>query len=79
MSGKRHAHVLRAIGNLLPQLPEDHQRNSGLMVPVVQIGCGATRRDPACRITRDTLLAMGFTGKKALALKLAHVDALAAE
>jgi len=43
----------------------------------VDTGNGATRESPAYNLTRDgfTLLAMGFTGKKALAFKLAYIDA----
>jgi phage regulator Rha-like protein len=38
---------------------------------------GVIRKDPAYRLTRDgfTLLAMGFTGKRALQFKLAYIDA----
>lgn len=75
--GKRHDDILRAIRNLLPQLDTDLARNFAEMVIEVEIGSGATRKDPAYRLTRDgfTLLAMGFTGKKALAFKLAYIDA----
>ena len=75
--GKRHDDILRAIRNLLPQLDTDHARNFAEMVIEVEIGSGATRKDPAYRLTRDgfTLLAMGFTGKKALVFKLAYIDA----
>lgn len=75
--GKRHDAVLRDIRNLITELPSDHAHNFVEMVVTVQIGSGATRNDPAYRITRDgfTLLAMGFTGKKALAFKLAYIDA----
>lgn len=75
--GKRHDDILRSIRNLLPQLDTDHARNFAEMVIEVEIGSGATRKDPAYRLTRDgfTLLAMGFTGKKALAFKLAYIDA----
>lgn len=80
--GKRHDDVLRAIRNLLPQLNADHARNFAEMVIEVEI-TGARnfaetcRKSPAYRLTRDgfTLLAMGFTGKKALAFKLAYIDA----
>jgi len=75
--GKRHNDVLRAIQNLLPQLPPEHLRNFAQMVIDVEIGSGATRKSPAYKITRDgfTLLAIGFTGKRALAFKLAYIDA----
>lgn len=74
-----HDEVLRRIRNLLAQLPDDyclrnfaeieHERPSPLN--------GAPIKSPAYRITRDgfTLLAMGFTGKRALQFKLAYIDA----
>ncbi|MBB2775710.1 UNVERIFIED_ORG: Rha family phage regulatory protein [Comamonas terrigena] len=75
--GKQHYNVLRDIDNLRAQLDEDHALNFEEMVIEVEIGNGATRKDRAYRLTRDgfTLLAMGFTGKKALAFKLAYIDA----
>lgn len=64
----------------------EHQPNFGLMFPgglfepmTVEIGLGngAVRRDPAYSVSRDgfALLAMGFTGKQALAFKLAYISA----
>jgi len=75
--GKQHKHVLAAIEKLLPELPVDHQPNFRQMVVTVEIGSGATRDSKAYHLTRDgfTLLAMGFTGKKALAFKLAYIEA----
>lgn len=75
--GKQHYNVLRDIDNLRAQLDADHALNFEEMVLEVEIGSGATRKDRAYRLTRDgfTLLAMGFTGKKALAFKLAYIDA----
>lgn len=75
--GKRHDVVLRAIRSLVAQLPGDHVHNFVEMIVEVDIGKGATRPDPAYRITRDgfTLLAMGFTGARALEFKLAYLDA----
>ena len=74
--GKAHAKVMRDIRNLLDGMPEKHKANFGLMQVDVEIGNGATRKDPAYRMTRDgfTLLAMGFTGKEALQWKLAYID-----
>lgn len=52
--GKRHTHVLRAIRELLDQLPvDDHALNFEPMIVEVDIAKGATRRDPAYRISRD--------------------------
>lgn len=75
--GKRHDRVLEAIRNLLTVLPPDHVPNFREMTHSVAIGKGGTRQDPAYHITRDgfTLLAMGFTGKKALTFKLAYIAA----
>lgn len=72
--GKRHDDVLRAVRNLLPQLPDGGVRNfAETQVTDEQNG----QSYPAYRLTRDgfTLLAMGFTGKKALSFKLAYIDA----
>lgn len=74
---KRHDNVIRDIENLIAQLPQDHLLNFEGMVVETEIGSGAVRKDPAYRITRDgfTLLAMGFTGKRALQFKLAYINA----
>lgn len=71
--GKRHADVIRAIDNLMKDLPEEHQRNFALVEYIDEKG----EKRPAYKINRDgfTLLAMGFTGKKALAFKLAYIEA----
>ena len=73
-----HDEVLRRIRNLLAQLPDDHLRNfTETVTERVNPSGGAPIKSPAYRITRDgfTLLAMGFTGKKALQFKLAYIDA----
>lgn len=75
---KHHRDVLRAIENLLADLPEDHQRNfAQTLIERPNPSGGAPIKSPAYEITRDgfTLLAMGFTGKKALQFKLAYIDA----
>lgn len=71
--GKQHLHVMERIRKLLADLPEEHQSDFRL-VDYTDVK-GESR--PAYRLTRDgfTLLAMGFTGKKALAFKLAYIDA----
>lgn len=64
----------------------DHKRKSAFMLttdffqPIeVEVGAGngAIRRDRAYALTRDgfSLLAMGFTGRQALAFKLAYIAA----
>ena len=76
--GKSHKHVLRAIRNLLKELPEDHQPNFGPTVETRENPSGgAPITSPAYRMTRDgfTLLAMGFTGKEAMQWKVAYLTA----
>lgn len=82
--GKRHDHVLRDIEKLLAELEEmqeEHEPNFGGMFQYAEskvlIGNGAERSDPIYHLTRDgfTLLAMGFTGKKALLFKVAYITA----
>ncbi len=64
----------------------EHQRKIALMLPSdffeateveAVVGKGARRRDPAYNVSRDgfALLAMGFTGRSALAFKLAYIAA----
>lgn len=66
--------------------PEEHQRKTALMLPTemfqaaeveIRLGNGAVRRAPCYNLSRDgfALLAMGFTGKQALAFKLAYIAA----
>ncbi|WP_286997505.1 MULTISPECIES: Rha family transcriptional regulator [Comamonas] len=71
--GKQHLHVMERIRSLLPNLPAEHQSDFRL----VEFTDAKGEKRPAYRLTRDgfTLLAMGFTGKKALAFKLAYIDA----
>jgi len=75
--GKRHDDVLKAIKKTIADAGDDHARNFAEMVIDVEIGSGATRKSPAYQLTRDglTLLAMGFTGKRAMAFKLAYIKA----
>jgi Rha family phage regulatory protein len=77
--GKQHKEVLRKIELLKQDIEpaEYHERNFTPMIIDVEIGKGATRQDTAYAITRDgfTLLAMGFTGKRALRWKIAYIEA----
>lgn len=69
--GKTHAHVMRDIQNL--EIPEDFGKsNFGLS----SFHAG-TRDYPMYEMTRDgfTLLAMGFTGKKAMEWKIKFIEA----
>ncbi|MHC1791807.1 Rha family transcriptional regulator [Solidesulfovibrio sp.] len=74
---KQHKDVLKRIESLLQELPDEHKRNFALMFVSVEVGQGAVRQFPAYNLTRDgfTLLAMGFTGRKALAWKLRYIEA----
>lgn len=70
--GKNHRDVLRAIQNTIEDLPEDfHQRNFAL----VEYRDAKGELRPMYRMTRDgfSLIAMSFTGKKALAWKVAYI------
>lgn len=71
--GKRHERVLDAIKKLVHQLPTDTQHNFVLAEYADEQG----KPRPCYSITRDgfTLLAMGFTGKKALQFKLDYINA----
>ena len=75
--GKAHKLVLRAIRNLLQELPKGYECNFAPIQVDVELGMGRTRKDPAYLLTRDafTLLAMGFTGKEALQWKVAYINA----
>ncbi|MEN8720084.1 MAG: Rha family transcriptional regulator [Oceanococcaceae bacterium] len=75
--GKDHAKVLRDIRSITESLPPEHQAKFGSTFIDVPGPNGAVRQSPAYRLTRDgfTLLAMGFTGKRALQFKLAYIDA----
>lgn len=77
---KRHDHVMRDIERLIeqePALAKGQFPNFGEMVMDVEIGSGATRQSKAYLMNRDgfTLLAMGFTGAKALKWKLRYIEA----
>jgi Rha family phage regulatory protein len=74
---KRHDDLLKAINNLIIELPQEWRvRNFAESSKSVDMPNGGTREQRFYNITRDgfTLLAMGFTGKKALAFKLAYID-----
>lgn len=76
--GKRHAHVMDAIRDLMAQCPENfNEPNFRLMFIETKVGRGGMRKDPVYAMTRDgfTLLAMGFTGQKAMQFKIAYIEA----
>lgn len=74
--GKQHKNVIRDIESL--QVPEElHKLNFEPMLYDAQVGNGAIRKNKAYTITRDgfTILAMGFTGAKAMQFKVAYIQA----
>lgn len=73
---KRHRDVMRAITTLTKQRP-DLARNFARMIVQVETGKGAQRDTHHYEMDRKgfTLLAMGFTGPKALEWKIAFIDA----
>jgi len=76
--GKRHDDVLKAIRKLLSDLSGDHLRNfAETVITRENPSGGAPIASKAYHLTRDglTLLAMGFTGKKARAFQVAYIDA----
>jgi len=76
--GKRHDDVLRAIKNLLPQLPPDHARNfAETVITRPNPSGGEPIKSPAYQLNRDAFaaLAFGFTGKKAIVFRCAYIDA----
>lgn len=74
--GKLHKDVLRRIASLECS-PEFRERNFAPTFQRVPGPNGATREEPAFRMTRDgfTFLCMGFTGKEAAKFKEAYIDA----
>lgn len=74
---KLHKNVLKAIDNLKADLdPVFYALNFELIQNQVDLGMGRTRLDRAYEMTKDgfTLLALGFTGKEALAFKVAYIN-----
>ncbi|KAF1366755.1 Rha family transcriptional regulator [Yokenella regensburgei] len=72
--GKNHKDVLRRINTLdIPQ--EFTERNFALSSKINKLA--NNRSDPFYRMTKDgfMLLVMGFTGKKAMAVKIAYINA----
>ena len=76
--GKRHDDVLKTVRNIIPELPQDRLRDFAETVCTRPNPSGGVPiKSPAYHLTRDgfTLLAMGFTGKKALHFKIAYIAA----
>lgn len=74
--GKQHHNVLRDIRALIPN-DNSCALNFEWTSRKVAMPSGGTRDVPTCDMTRDgfTLLAMGFTGKRALRWKLRYIGA----
>ena len=76
---KNHKEVLRAIENTITQLKETEEGrafNERNFAPI-SLRDAMNREKPAYLLTRDgfTLLAMGFTGAKAVQFKVAYINA----
>ena len=82
MSGKEHKHIMRDIRNIISSdaYKKRHQSNFELMSRLVGIGNNAKRSEPYYEMDRQgfEILAMGFTGEKALEWKFKYSDAFAA-
>lgn len=75
--GKRHSDVLRSIKSLISQIPNRLRIFAPTVVERGNPSGGAPVKSPAYSMSRDgfTLLAMGFTGPKALLFKIAYIEA----
>lgn len=73
--GKNHAHVMRDIRDLITQVEDESK--IGSMFQETTYADKHNREKPMYTMTRDgfALLAMGFTGKKALEFKLKFINA----
>ncbi|HGE7088373.1 TPA: Rha family transcriptional regulator [Klebsiella aerogenes] len=74
--GKQHFHILRSIETL--DIPTDFSSIPFSMQDMeITVGKGARRKSKIYRMTKDgfMLLVMGFTGKKAMAVKIAYINA----
>ena len=73
--GKRHDDVLRTIKRILSQLDEDFRLRN--FAETLQVNEQNGQKYPTYSLTRDgfSLLAMGFTGKAALAWKVKYIEA----
>lgn len=71
---KKHQHVLEAIRKLMEDLPEAFNRSNFRLVDYTD---AKGEKRPMYHLTRDafSLLAMGFTGKAALAWKVKYIKA----
>lgn len=75
---KTHDNVLKKIRSIIAECePEYHVVNFNEMFQQVEIANNAVRKTPYYELTRDAfvLIAMGFTGKKALQWKINYINA----
>lgn len=74
--GKLHKNVIRDIESIVQKKPQLRGLNFELTFEIKQIG-NTKRRTPYYRIDKDgfTLLAMGFSGDKALDFKIDYIQA----
>ncbi len=72
--GKEHKNVLQSIENLFEDIPQDFTE---LNFQPSSYMNQQNKEQPMYLLTRDafTLLAMGFTGKKAMQFKIAYIEA----
>ena len=72
--GKRHTDVLRDINNILPNCPEKFSQRNFASANYLD---DQSKNRPMFIIFKDgfILLVMGYTGKKALVIKLAYIEA----
>lgn len=77
--GKRHKNVLRAIENILAEIPDPEFRRLNFEPTMYQVPGpkGSVREEPEYRLTRDgfAFLAMRFTGAEAMAWQIAFLEA----
>ena len=76
--GKRHDNVLMKIEAILEQVPDFFINLNFKEIQITTgLGFGRTRQDRAYELTKDgfMLLVMGFTGAKAMAVKVAYISA----
>ncbi|MGK5722449.1 Rha family transcriptional regulator, partial [Proteus mirabilis] len=75
---KTHDNVLKKIRSVIAECnPEYHVVNFNEMFQEVEVANNAIRKSPYYELTRDAfvLIAMGFTGKKALQWKINYINA----
>ena len=72
--GKEHKNVLQSIENLFEDIPQDFNELNFQLVEYID---AKGEKRPMYNLTRDafTLLAMGFTGTKAMPFKISYIEA----